>query len=54
MAKTFEIKITGEGQKNHIIHALYDVIRTLEAADEDTLDGVEWEDAVLMTEINEN
>jgi hypothetical protein len=51
--KTFEIKITGEGQRKHIIHALYDVIRSLESTDENELDGSEWEDPVLMTEVNE-
>ena len=52
---TFEIKITGEGQRKHIIHALYDVIRNLEnSTDEDLALSVEWEDPVLMTEIVEN
>ena len=51
--RTFEIKITGEGQRKHIIHALYDVIRSLESTDEHELDGSEWEDSVLMTEVNE-
>lgn len=52
--KTFEIKITGEGQRKHIIHALYDVIRSLENTSDEDLDEVEWEDSVLMTEVNEN
>ena len=53
--RTFEIKITGEGQRKHIIHALYEVIRGLNSyeANEHELDGCEWEDSVLMTEVKE-
>lgn len=54
MAKNFEIKITGEGQRKQIIHALYDVIRNLENSTDKDLASVEWEDPVLMTEIVEN
>lgn len=54
-AKIFEIKITGEGRRKQIIHALYDVIRNLEnSTDDDLALRVEWEDPVLMTEIVEN
>ena len=53
MAKHFEIKITGDGAKNHIIHSLYDIIRTLEKTDSDELDGMTLEDPVLCAEITE-
>ena len=51
----FEINISGEGTKKEIIKALEQVLNSLRevsSEDEDAiLDGVEWEDATLMTTI---
>ena len=54
MAKTLEIKITGSGTKSHIIHSLYDIIRSMEVNTDDQLDGVTLEDSVLCAEIKES
>jgi hypothetical protein len=54
MAKTLEIKITGSGTKSHIIHSLYDIIRTMEANTDEHLDGITLEDPVLCAEIKES
>jgi hypothetical protein len=49
----YEIRITGEGTAKQIAAALRQVARDIqEAADRnEELDGVNWEDPVLMTEI---
>ena len=49
----FEIKITGSGTPNEICKALADVISHIQQdKNKGTLDGAEWEDSTLMTEIN--
>lgn len=48
----YNIKITGSGTKEEIIAALQTIIQDIEATRENQLDGVEWENATLMTVIN--
>lgn len=51
----YKIKITGSGTADEIINALKGVIESIEEAKTEgdaILDGAEWEDATLMTEIS--
>lgn len=53
--KDIKIKITGSGDKNMIAFALHElavVIRNTRTTK--LLDGVEWEDGILFTEISED
>jgi len=56
MEHTFEIKITGSGTPEQLVEALGEVARSIASvgAEHGTaiLDGAEWEDAILVTEIN--
>lgn len=59
MKNTFNIKISGSGTPNEIIKSLQDIIDGIvEAKHSDNvdaaLDGAEWEDATLVTEISSN
>ena len=55
MKEEFEIKITGSGTRDEIIKSLKLIIEGLEAETSDgVLDGAEWEDSTLCTEINAN
>lgn len=48
----YEIKITGSGTKEQLEHSLRELARSIQDAKGDAeLDGAEWEDAILMTEI---
>lgn len=52
----YSIKITGSGTTDEIINALKNVIENIEevsksASEIIALDGAEWEDGTLMTEI---
>jgi len=46
------IKITGNGTLLEIVDALSGVQKSLLAATPEDLDGAEWEDKTLMTEVN--
>ena len=53
----YKIKITGSGTSKDIVKALKEIIEGIEEAqnsDHETaiLDGAEWEDTTLMTEIS--
>lgn len=51
----YNIKITGSGTADEIINALKGVIESIEEAKPEgdaILDGAEWKDATLMTEIS--
>jgi len=53
----YTIKITGSGTPDEIINALKGVIESIEEAkggigEISALDGAEWEDKTLMTEIS--
>lgn len=55
MTQTFEIKITGSGTPEQLVEALREVARNILINAEHgvgMLDGSEWEDSVLVTEIN--
>ena len=47
----YEIKITGSGTTSEIIQSLREIIDNLANSTDAVLDGAEWEDATLMTEI---
>jgi hypothetical protein len=51
--KQISIKITGSGTPNQIAHRLLDLARAIVDATAEELAGKEWEDDILMTEINE-
>ncbi|MCJ7695353.1 MAG: hypothetical protein MUO40_07975 [Anaerolineaceae bacterium] len=46
------IKITGGGTRNDIAKALFAIAREILSAPVEELDGCEWEDCTLMTEVN--
>jgi hypothetical protein len=48
----FNIKITGSGTKEEILKSLSDLFEGINQSDIATLDGAEWEDKTLITEIN--
>ena len=48
----YYIKITGSGTLLEIVDALSAVQKSLLAATPDELDGAEWENETLMTEVN--
>ena len=52
--KNYEIKIVGDGTRKDIAHALLIISKAIELAPEDDLDRARWEDAILMTEIDES
>jgi hypothetical protein len=59
MKRTFEIKITGSGTPKQLVDQLRNVAKRIESLAEfdekhgaAMLDGAEWEDAILVTEIN--
>ena len=54
---TFKIKITGSGTPKEIIESLQKIIGNIKIAENKpnttaVLDGAEWEDPTLMTEIS--
>lgn len=50
----FEIKITGSGTKQELEKALQQVVDNIKASTDEELDGSQWEDPTLMTEIDSN
>jgi hypothetical protein len=48
----FNIKITGSGTKEEILKSLLDLVKGIQESDTPILDGAEWEDKILITEIN--
>lgn len=59
--KTYKIKITGEGTAMDIVNALDKILHAihsrsirenLDSPEIEDLDGAEWEDCTLMTEIS--
>lgn len=55
MNTMLKIKLSGSGTKNHIINSLYDLIRSLGDASDETLEaGATFEDPVLCTEVSED
>ena len=50
--KTYTIKITGSGTAQEIETALLGIIDEIRISG-DELDGAEWEDPILFTEIDE-
>lgn len=51
--ENLEIKITGGGSREDISHALELISKAIISTPIEDLDGCEWEDCTLMTEINE-
>lgn len=60
MKSNYQIKITGEGTANEIVNALRLVAnaiesngirKTLDSPEIEDLDGAQWEDCTLLTEI---
>lgn len=49
----YGIKITGSGTPQQLADALRTVADSIESSTPYMLDGAEWEDPILMTEINE-
>ena len=47
----FEIKITGSGTPTEIVDALAQLQRNILASTPDELDGAQWEDPTLMTQM---
>ena len=48
----FKVKITGGGTRKEILQGLQLVINSINSCTDKELDGAEWEDKALMTEIN--
>ncbi len=49
----FDIKISGSGTPEEIVEALEGIVKDIRGRSTDnSLDGAEWEDATLMTEIS--
>jgi hypothetical protein len=51
--KTFTISITGSGTREEILNSLKEITDSIRMYPIDELDGVEWEDSILMTIISE-
>lgn len=49
--KEYEISITGSGTAEQIAEALHQVANEIQSTNE--IESGEWEDPILMTEINE-
>ncbi len=52
MKDNFEIKITGGGTRKEISDALALISKSILESKVEDIDGAEWEDCTLMTEIN--
>jgi len=52
--ENFNIKITGGGTREDISKALAQISEQIKSWPVEDLDGCEWEDCTLMTEVNEN
>jgi hypothetical protein len=56
MEQTFEIKITGSGTPEQLVNALQELAKDIALVNSlrgaVALDGAEWEDTILVTEIN--
>lgn len=48
----YNIKITGSGTRDEIVEALKNVLTSIDESNVAVLDGAEWEDSILITEIN--
>lgn len=53
MEKDLIIKITGSGSREDIAKALESIANGIRTTPIEDLDGCEWEDCTLMTEVNE-
>ena len=49
--ENLKIKITGEGSRGDVHSALVLIAKALESTPIEELDGAEWEDCTLLTEI---